>query len=118
MDTFTIDLTQHPPPQFRIDAFDVPAAARDDFYAAMRRNLAFIETRPGFCWHLVFEKTSGASSFNVVTIAVWESREALEKAATEVRAYYQRIGFDMRDMCARWGVTAEVGNYQIAGSAS
>jgi hypothetical protein len=29
----------------------------------------------------------------------------------KVRAYYRRIGFDMPAMLARWGVKAELGNF-------
>lgn len=46
--------------EFRIDAFSVPAGSRDRFEALMRRNVAFIETLPGFLHHTVFEKTQGA----------------------------------------------------------
>jgi hypothetical protein len=93
MSAFTLDFEKHPQLRFRIDNFAVPAAARADFDAAMQRNFVFIQTLPGFLWHLVFEKASGPSTFNIVTIAVWESPEAIEKAIAAVRAYYERIGF-------------------------
>jgi hypothetical protein len=70
----SIDLQAHPDLQFRIDGFSVPAASRGELEAAMRRNLAFLETLPGFLGHVVFERTSGESAFDLVTIAVWESR--------------------------------------------
>lgn len=107
----TIDLERNPDLQFRIDNFSVPEAARAEFDAAMRRNLAFIETLPGFMGHVVFEKTGGPTSFNVATIAIWESKEAIDKAGEQVRAYYKKIGFDMPAMVARWGVKAEVGTF-------
>ena len=97
---------------FRVDSFSMPDAAREEFEAAMRRNMAFIETLPGFRGHVVLEKTSGPTTFNVVTIAAWESREALEKAAVKVRAYYQKIGFDRSAMLARWGARLELGTFQ------
>src|ERR1700745_2268266 len=80
MHPLTIDLQAHPHLQFRIDAFTIPAASRAEFEAAMRRNLAFLETLPGFLNHMVFEKTSGPTTFNLVTIAVWESAEAIAAA--------------------------------------
>jgi heme-degrading monooxygenase HmoA len=67
----TIDPDKYPDHQFRIDAFSVPEAARDEFEAAMNRNLAFLETVPGFLGHAVFEKADGPSTFNIVTIARW-----------------------------------------------
>jgi heme-degrading monooxygenase HmoA len=111
MRPLAIDLETNPDLQFRIDNFDVPDAARAEFEAAMRRNLAFLETLPGFLGHVVFEKSGGPTTFNVVTIAVWKSPEAMQKAGEQVRAYYQKIGFDMPAMIAKWGVTAQLGNY-------
>jgi heme-degrading monooxygenase HmoA len=111
MAPFIIDLEHHPELQFRIDNFNVPAAAREEFEAAMHRNLAFLQTLPGFLWHLAFEQTSGDSHYNLVTIAVWESPDALEKAGEAVRAYYQGIGFNLLAMLKQWGVAAERGNY-------
>jgi hypothetical protein len=78
----------------------------------MHRNLAFIETLPGFKGHVVFEKTTGPAAFDVVTIAVWESPDAVAAAGAKVRAYYQSIGFDLPAMLERWGVTAALGFYR------
>jgi hypothetical protein len=100
--------------EFRVDTFSVPEGARGEFQTAMLRNLAFLKTLPGFRGHLVLEKTGGPTAFNTVTIAAWESREALEKAAVEVGAYYRRIGFDPSAMIAQWGARAEIGTFHEA----
>ena len=113
MTSFPLDFESHPGLRFRIDNFSVPAAARADFEAAMQRNLAFIQTLPGFVGHLVFDKTSGPSTFNIVTIAAWESPEAIENAIVAVREYYERIGFDPGEATARWGVAAQIGQYEL-----
>jgi|SRR5262245_26571499 len=113
MTVLTLDFAQHRNLRFRIDSFSVPTSSRADFEAAMKRNMAFIETLPGFVWHLAFVKASGPSSFNIVTVAVWESPEAIEKALVEVRQFYERIGFDPAEAIKRWGVTAEIGQYQV-----
>jgi heme-degrading monooxygenase HmoA len=97
---------------FHVDAFSIPDAAREEFEAAMRRNMAFIEALPGFRGHLVLEKTGGPTAFNVVTIAAWESSESLDKAGVEVRTYYQKIGFDRSAALARWGATDEQGTFR------
>ena len=97
---------------YRVDSFAIPDAAREEFEATMRRNLAFLHTLPGFLGHVVLERTSGPTGMNVVTIAAWESVEAIEKAGAEVRAYYQKIGFDMPATLARWGARAEIGAYR------
>jgi hypothetical protein len=109
----TIDLQARPKLQFRIDAFSVPALARPEFEAAMHRNLAFISTLPGFMNHLVFEKTSGPTTFDIVTIAVWESAEAIAAASGRVREYYESMGFDLPAMAARLGITASLGYYHV-----
>jgi hypothetical protein len=108
----TIDLLAHPELQLRIDAFTVPASSRAEFERAMERNFAFIKTLPGFMSHLVFEKTSGPTTFNIVTIAVWESPAAIAAAGEKVRAYYQSIGFDLPAELARLGITASLGYYR------
>ena len=108
---FTIDLQSHPHAQFRIDAFNAPAASRAEFQAAMHRSLAFLHTLPGFLHHMVFEKANGPTEFNLVTIAVWESAEAISAAADKVRSYYQSIGFDVQATLARLGITASLGYY-------
>ena len=108
----TIDLGAHPEQQFRIDAFTVPQAARAEFEAAMHRNLRFLEQQAGFMHHMVFEKTSGATTFDIITIAVWESPQAIEVASEKVRAYYRSIGFDMQATIARLGITASLGYYR------
>src|SRR5262249_11157961 len=80
MASYSLDFDKFPNLQFRIDSFTVPAAAVDEFESAMRRNMAFIQTLPGFQWHQIFEKTGGPSVYNVITIAVWESAEAIDRA--------------------------------------
>lgn len=82
----------------------------------MHRNLVFIEKLPGFLGHVVFEKTGGPTNFNLVTIAVWESTEAIEAAAAKVREYYRSIGFDVQETVTRLGVRAEIGNYRAPAS--
>lgn len=107
-----LDIVGHPNLQFRIDAFSVPAAARGEFEATMHRNFAFIQTLPGLLQHTVFEKTNGPTSFNIVTVAVWENPEVIAAAGEKVRGYYQSIGFDMPAMMTRLGITASLGNYR------
>lgn len=100
-----------PTMQFRIDAFSVPAASRTEFEVAMHENAAFLATLAGFRGHAVFEKTSGPTTFNIVTIAAWDSAEAMKAAGDRVREHYRQIGFDMQATIARWGVAASIGGY-------
>ena len=112
----TIDVHSNPELQFRIDSFNVPQESREEFEAAMRRNLAFLETLPGFLGHVVFEKTEGPTAYNLATMAVWRDREALEAAGARVREYYQAIGFECeRDACPAWRRGC---NRELSGAAS
>lgn len=108
----TLDVTSHPDRRYRIDAFSVPTASRAEFEAAMHRNLVFIAKQPGFLDHVVFEKTTGPTTFDIVTMAIWDSQGAIDAASASVRAYYQQIGFDMPATMARLGITASLGYYQ------
>lgn len=109
---FAVDPSRDPLLFFRIDTFTVPPPARAEFEQAMHRNMGFIRTLPGFRGHIVFEKRDGPSPYDIVTVAAWESREAVERAGVEVRAYYQRIGFDMPGSLKRWGVTLVRADYE------
>ncbi len=112
MSSLTIDLGREPQLAFRIDHFQVPAASRPEFDAAVRRNLAFLDTLPGFRGHVVFEKTGGPGAFDVTTIAIWQDQRAMDAAGARVREYYRSIGFDPASAMARWGVRGELGTYR------
>lgn len=111
--TSLIDLDKDPDVHIRLDSYRVPAEARAEFEAGVQRSVALLETLPGFRAHLALAKESAGSAFNIVTIAVWQSREAMANAVREVQAYYQRIGYDPRESAAHLGITAEVGNYYV-----
>ncbi len=66
MTTLTAAIENDPDLEFRIDSFAVPDGSRAEFEEAMRRNLAFLETLPGFRGHLVFRKTGGPTDLDVV----------------------------------------------------
>jgi len=71
--------------QFRIDAFSVPATSRSRFDATMHDNTVLLEKLAGFKGHVVFEKTSRPTTFNVVTVAVWNSEQAMRSNRSGVR---------------------------------
>ncbi|RKH09454.1 hypothetical protein D7V97_16465 [Corallococcus sp. CA053C] len=108
----SMDVTKNPGLRVRIDNFTVPDAAREPFEAAMQRNFAFIQTLPGFQGHVVFEKTGGPGSFNIATIAVWESQDAIDKAVAEVGAFYKKNGINMPALLAQHGIKAELGQFR------
>jgi heme-degrading monooxygenase HmoA len=96
---------------YRIDTLRVPESARAEIEATMHRNMAFIRTLPGFRGHVAFEKRAGPASFDLVTVAAWESAEAVAAAGQAVRAHYQAIGLDLPALLERLGVTMERGDF-------
>lgn len=107
----TLDLDRHPDLQFRIDRFTVPPASRPELEAAIHRSTELLRVQPGFLGHVVFERQGEPGVTTLVTMAAWESPEAIAKAGEAVRAHYQRIGLDVPALLARLGVTMERGNY-------
>jgi hypothetical protein len=99
-----LDVTLVPDGVFLIDTFTVPAAARSEFEATMRRNREFIRTLDGFRGDAVFTKKQDDGAFDIATIAAWESPAAIARAKDQVAAFYERIGFDMAATITRWGV--------------
>ena len=45
----------------------------------------FLETLTGFLHHMVFEKTDGPATYDIVTIAVWSGPEAIARARETMR---------------------------------
>lgn len=114
MSVFPFDTQAHPDLRFRIDAFTVPAAAREAFEAAMRGNLDFLRGLPGFLGHTVCERTGGSTEFNLVTLAAWKNQAALEGAAAAMGARNRELGLDMKAKLAEWGVAAHIGEFHAS----
>lgn len=53
----------------------------------------------------------------IVTLAIWENREAFDAARRLVQARYQEEGFDPRELIARLGIEADLGAYHPLGGA-
>jgi len=103
--------TQNPQHLYRIDKFQVPPSARDQFLTRVREIHGFSSTLPGFVRHAIFEQSSGPGAFNFVTLAEWESVEALEGASKSVAARFAASGFNPQEVRARLGIEADVAIY-------
>lgn len=104
--------SQNPQRIYRIDKFVVPSSARSEFIEKVRSTHEFLRTLPGFIQDSVFEKTGGPGEFNFVTIAVWESAEAIDAAKKAVMAKHEDIGFSPDEMFARLGIKADLVTYK------
>jgi hypothetical protein len=97
---------------YRIDKFMVPISARTEFLVGLHKTHEFLKTLDGFVQDFVVEKEAGPGAFNVLTLVEWDSVESLRKAVIEVRAMHQRIAFDRQKVWDRYGITADLAEYQ------
>ena len=94
-----------------IDKFFVPAAAKKEFYERMRISRDFIKKLPGFKEDAAYEYTDAGGNLICLTVALWENREALNKAKELAQAQYKKEGFDAAVMFKRLNITADRGIY-------
>ncbi|NLU92459.1 ester cyclase [Chitinophaga sp. Ak27] len=101
----------HPQQVAFIDKFLVPAAAIAAFRERTGINRRMIKTLPGFISDAAYEYTDDKGNLICVTVAQWESREALAQAKTSVQASYQASGFNMAAFLQETGIVADRGVY-------
>jgi len=94
-----------------IDKFFVPAASKAEFYERMHINRSFLNNLPGLIKQDAYEYTDHDGNLICVTVAEWESKEAIDKAREAVQAEYKREGFDMPGMLKRLNITIDRGIY-------
>ncbi|MGO4293057.1 ester cyclase [Chitinophaga sp. RAB17] len=99
-----------------IDKFLVPANAIAEFKERTAFNRQFIKTLPGFITDAEYVYTDEQGNLICITVAQWESREALSKAKETVQAKYKEQGFNPAEMFKRLGITADRGIYTAVGS--
>jgi steroid delta-isomerase-like uncharacterized protein len=88
-----------------IDKFSLPAAGKKEFYERMHMNRSFIKKLPGFITDEAYESTDDQGNLNCITIAQWQSMEAITQAREAVQAEYKRIGFDREELYKRLQIT-------------
>jgi hypothetical protein len=97
---------------YRVDKFSVPAHARGEFLEKVRAIHELLRSQAGFAQDFILEQASGPGELNSVTIVEWENAEAMEPARQAVAALHKRMNFDPRELFARLGIRADLGNYK------
>ncbi len=97
--------------QIFIDKFIVPKNAIEEFIQRMNYNRGFIRNLPGFVQDAAYERTDENGNKIVVTVAIWQSENAIKKAKEAVQAEYARIGFHPEEMLMRLNIVLERGTY-------
>jgi heme-degrading monooxygenase HmoA len=90
-----------------IDKFFIPKEAKTEFVTRMKLNRDFIKNVPGFAGDHVYEQTDENGDFILVTVATWQSDEALKNAKEAVQREYQRINFNPPEMLNRLHIRME-----------
>ena len=100
---------------YRVDKFVVPAAAREEFLRRVEETHQLLRRQPGFIRDAILEQVSGPGRFNIVTIAEWESQEAIDAARTVVSKAQVERGFDPQETMRRLSIEADIANYRPVG---
>jgi heme-degrading monooxygenase HmoA len=95
-----------------IDTFVVPDASKEALIERAKESAALLRTLPGFVEGYIFEKTSGDSSHNIVTTAVWQDQAAYENARESAAAEFRRTGFNPQEIMSRLDVTFQRAVYR------
>ena len=101
--------------QIFIDKFVLPENAKAEFLQRMNYNRTFLKKQPGFVSDAAYERTDEHGNLVVVTVAIWESADAIAKAKAAVQDEYKRIGFNMPAMLERLKITIERATYHEIG---
>ena len=88
-----------------IDRFVVPQNSKAEFIERMNINRSLIKNLPGFVEDAVYERNDELGNLICVTVAVWESEEAIKKAREAVQAAYKKEGFNLQAMLERLNIT-------------
>lgn len=94
-----------------INVFEVPTDHVDAFIAQWRERAALMRTKPGFLDTRLHRALSTQARFQLVNVAHWESREALQ-AATADTEFQARIGGVTAD--PQVPISANPALYQVA----
>lgn len=97
---------------YRVDKFVVPLAAREEFLSRVRATHHVLRRQPGFVRDLLLEQVAGPGRFNLVTIAEWDSQQAIDAARAVVAKAHSEAGFNPQETMARLGIEADIANYQ------
>ena len=97
-----------------IDKFLVPQASIEAFSERMNYNRNFIKKQPGLVKSERYDQHDENNNLAVMTIAVWQSQDHLDKAKSAMQAEFKRIGFDPQEFYKRLNIKMERGIYKSA----
>lgn len=99
-------------PRF-IDKFVIPIAAIPEFQQRMKINRDFLKTLPGFIKDEAYQYSDENGNLICITVAEWESMDAMNKAREAVQTEYRKEGFDPAEMMKRLNIAMDRGVYHL-----
>ena len=94
-----------------IDKFFVPKTSVEEFTERMNYNRNFIKQQPGLVKTERYDQHDENNNLIVMTIAVWQTQDHLNKAKSAMQAEFKRIGFDPQEFYKRLNIKTERGIY-------
>lgn len=98
---------------FFIDKFIIPQYAIEEFTQRMQYNRNFIKSIPGFIKDEVLSHEDNHGNLVLMTIAVWQSQDHLDKAKQSVQAEYKKINFNPTEFTERLGIKTERAVFKV-----
>ncbi|MAZ82871.1 MAG: antibiotic biosynthesis monooxygenase [Hoeflea sp.] len=95
----------------RIDRFEVPLSARDEFMTRIVETHAVLHSQPGLNFDRIVERRGDDGSTIIITIAEWKSAEAIDAAAAAVRKMREATDFSPAAFIEANGIRADIGVY-------
>jgi predicted ester cyclase len=92
---------------FFVDKFIIPKKVIEEFTQRMQYNRNFIKSIPGFIKDevIAYEDTNG--DVILMTIAVWQNQDYLDKAKQLVQTEYKKINFNPKEFTERLNIKME-----------
>ena len=96
---------------YRVDRFEVPVQARDEFLEKVQETHEMLRTVQGFMQDFLLEQSAAEGIVRIVTIVEWEDADAVANAQQTIKAFREKTQFNPQDLIARLGIKADMGNY-------
>ena len=97
-----------------VDKFVIPQNSVDEFIRQMNYNRNFIKQQPGLVKSERYDQKDENGNLTILTVAVWQNQESLEKAKGAIQREFKRIGFNPQEFYKRLNITMERDMYVIA----
>jgi len=99
-------------PVYRIDRFNVPAAAWSAFLERLHLTRQTLDQLPGCRQNLVLTQPDLAGEYNVMTVVEWTDESHMSAAKAVMQARYTEEQFDPAAFMQKLGVQADLGVYR------